>query len=413
MNDSLFQRTITPGGLRIVSEKMPNVRSACVGICVNTGSLFENEAEAGISHMLEHMVFKGTTRRSGLDIVQEIEGVGGHINAFTSKEITCFHAHMLDEHLDLALDILCELLTSPTLSAEDVEREKLVITEEIRHYEDSPDDLVFDYFAKTMYGDHPLARPVMGSEQTVTALNRDLLQDYLQQNYPLGKTVVAAAGNLDHDHLVEEIQKRLTLQNLPGAGTFPPLDFPAPHEERFPRSVQGAHICRGVPGVTYTDERKFAGFLLANIVGGGMSSRLFQRIREVEAMAYNVFTFLDSMRDTGVFCTYIGTDPEKLDLVLQVLAEEYHKILAEGISDQEIHRTKEQLKGNLMLGLEGTSARTFRLAKLEMYLGRFVTLDETLALIDAVNQQEVMAMAHEFLDSERQYTAIILPKKET
>ncbi|RJP81215.1 MAG: insulinase family protein [Candidatus Zixiibacteriota bacterium] len=409
-NQSLFQRTVSRGGLRIVSEKMPNVRSACVGICIHTGSMFETDPEAGISHMLEHMVFKGTANRSGLAIVQEIEGVGGHINAYTSKEITCFHAHMLDQHLGLALDILCDLLISPILSAEDLEREKQVIIEEIRHYEDSPDDLVFDYFYQTVYGDHALARPIMGTVETVSSLTREQLQRYLQESYPLGRTVVAAAGNLDHNDLVAEIEKRLGLADGPGSSHPSAPSLPPPHEERYPRSVQGAHICRGVPGLAYDDPRKFAGFILSNILGGGMSSRLFQRIREVEALAYSVFSFQDSMRDSGIFGTYLGTDPSRLDQVLGVLDEEFRRILSEGLPEDEVLRAKEQIKGNLMLGLESTSARMFRLAKLEQYLGEFVTLDETLALIDAVGVADVMALAHEFLDPDRQYTTIVLPK---
>ncbi len=410
MAKSPFNRTITPEGLRIVSEKMPNVRSACVGICVNTGSLFEREENAGISHMLEHMVFRGTKNRTGLEIVQEIEGVGGHINAFTSKELTCYHAHMLDEHLDLALDILCDILISPTLSGDDLEREKQVIGEEIRHYEDAPDELIFDYFAQTLYGDHPLARPIMGSVDTVNSLTPDLLRDHLTRHYPLGRTVVAAAGNLDHQQLVDKIQDRLKLSSTLSPNGIAAQATPEPQEQRFPRSVQGAHLCRGVHGLAYADPRKFAGFILSNVLGGGMSSRLFQRIREVEALAYNVFTFFDCMRDSGVFGVYIGTDPEKVDRSLQVLDEEYQRILREGIAEEEITRAKEQLKGNLMLGLEGTSARMFRLAKLETYLHQFVTLNETIKLIDKVTPTEVMDLAGEFLNLKNQYTAIILPK---
>jgi predicted Zn-dependent peptidase len=407
-----FRRTVTPGGLRIVSEKMPNVRSVCVGICVNTGSLFESEEQAGISHMLEHMVFKGTKNRSGLAIVQEIEGAGGHINAFTSKELTCFHAQMLDEHLDLALDVLSDLLISPRLTRQDVEKEKSVIAEEIRHYEDSPDELIFDYFARTLYGDHPLAWPILGTVETVNGMSREGLRKYLKLNYPQSRTVVAATGNLDHEHLVEEIQKRLNLGDGDGPDGVSPPRMPKPNTQRFSRTVQGAHVCRGVPGLSYSDKRKFAGLILANILGGGMSSRLFQRVREKEALAYAVFSFLDSMRDVGVFGVYLGTDPDKLEHALKVLDEEYRKILRRGISADEIRRAKEQLKGNLMLGLEGTSARMFRLAKLEMYLGKFVSLDETLKLIEAVTRDQVMELADLFLKPEDQYTAIIVPGKE-
>lgn len=413
VTETQYNRTVSDDGLKIISEQMPWVRSISIGIWVATGSIFEEEDHAGISHMLEHMVFKGTARRTGLQIVQAIEGVGGHINAFTSKELTCFYAQVLDEHLELALDILCDLLMSPTLSAEDLEREKLVIAEEIRHYEDTPHELIFDYFSGTLYGDHPLARPIMGSVQTISNLSRELLQDYLQQNYPRNRIVVAAAGNLDHATLVKEIEKRLTVGAGPTSDGMLPVRLPQPRLEKFPRSVQGVHICRGVQGVSYADERKLAALVLSNILGGGMSSRLFQRVREEEALAYNVFSFLDTMRRTGVFGVYVGTDPDRTQRALEVLDQEYHRILEEGIPGEELSRVKEQLKGNLMLGLEGTSGRMFRLAKLEIYLGRFLSLDETISLIEAVNQDEVMELAREFLDIDKQYTAIILPKEET
>jgi predicted Zn-dependent peptidase len=410
--DQDYNKTLTDSGLTIVSEKMPWVRSASVGIWVKTGSRYENAEQAGISHMLEHMVFKGTSRRSGLEIVQAIEGVGGHINAFTSKELTCFYVQVLDEHIDLALDVLCDLLISPTLANDDIEREKLVITEEIRHYEDSPHELVFDFFASTLHGDHPLARPIMGSVETVSSLNRKMLRGYLEKYYPSNRTVVAATGNLVHDHLVREIQNRLTLGQKPAINGATPVAYPQPRTECFARSVQGAHLCRGVQGVSFDDERKFAALILSNILGGGMSSRLFQRIREKEALAYSVFSFLETMLDTGIFGIYLGTDPDRLDRALEVIDEEYTQILNQGIPPDELERAKEQLKGNLMLGLEGTAGRMFRLAKLEIYLSRFMTLDETLSLISSVSEDGIMELAQAFLDIQKQYTAIILPKEE-
>ncbi|MCX6639073.1 MAG: pitrilysin family protein [bacterium] len=413
VTDHDFSKTITDGGLRIVSERMPSVRSVAIGIWVTTGSIDDGNELAGIAHLLEHMVFKGTSNRSGLQIVQAIEGVGGHINAFTSKEITCFYAQVLDQHLDLALDVLCDLLVSPTLSAEDLEREKLVISEEIRQYEDSPDELIFDYFSKILYGDHPLARPILGSVETVGSISQNQLENHLQNNYPLNRIVIAAAGNLDHRRLVAETEKRLRLKALDDPPEMPAVMYPQPTFERYYRPGQGAHLCRGLPGISYSDQRKFASLLLSNLLGGGMSSRLFQRIREKEALAYSVYTFLDSLKSSGVFGIYVGTDPNRVDDTLAVIDEEYRKILKEGIPKDELSRTKEQLKGNLVLGLEGTSGRMFRLAKLEIYLGRFVTLDETLTLIDQVAEAEVMALAQEFLVTEKQYTAIIYPEEKT
>lgn len=412
VTDQDYNKTLADSGLTIISERMPWVRSASIGIWVKTGSRYESDDQAGISHMLEHMVFKGTNRRTGLEIVQAIEGVGGHINAFTSKELTCFYVQVLDEHLDLALDVLSDLLISPTLANDDIEREKLVIAEEIRHYEDSPHELVFDFFASTLHGDHPLARPIMGSVETVSNLSQEMLRGYLEKHYPSNRTVVAATGNLDHDHLIREIQKRLTLSRKPEMNSATPVSYPQPHTECFARSVQGAHLCRGVQGVSFDDERKFAALILSNILGGGMSSRLFQRIREKEALAYSVFSFLESMMDTGIFGVYLGTDPDRLDHALEVLDEEYTHVRDQGIPADELERAKEQLKGNLMLGLEGTAGRMFRLAKLEIYLGRFMTLDETLSLISSVSEDEIMELAQAFLDIQKQYTAIILPKEE-
>ncbi|TKJ41691.1 peptidase M16 [candidate division LCP-89 bacterium B3_LCP] len=409
---AVYKKTITDDQLTIVSERIPGVRSVAVGIWVNTGSMYETDNQAGISHMLEHMVFKGTSQRSGLEIVQTIEGVGGHINAFTSKELTCFYVQVLDNHLDLALDVLCGLLVSPKLAEDDVAREKLVIAEEIRHYEDSPHDLIFDYFARTLHGEHPLARPIMGTVESVAGISQGMLRSYLDNNYPSNRTVVAATGNLDHDFLLEEIQKRLKLKKSTKDNGFPPIEYPKPRVDRITRPVQGVHICTGTHGISYSDPKKFAALTLSNILGGGMSSRLFQRIREKEALAYSLFSFLESLRDTGVFGVYLGTDPAKLDHTLGVLEEEYTRINVDGIPAEELTRVKEQLKGNLILGSEGTSGRMFRLAKLEIYLNRFLTLDETIHLIEAVTEEGIMEIAHNFLKKENQYTAIILPKEE-
>ncbi len=410
--DSSYRKTESDLGLRIVSERMPWVRSVGVGIWVMTGSVYENDEESGISHMLEHMVFKGTERRSGLEIARAIEGVGGHINAFTSKELTCFYAQVLDDHLDLALDVLCDLLVAPRLAPDDIEREKLVIGEEIRHYEDTPHELIFDYFARTLFGDHPMARTILGTAQTVRKMTRESLFDYLRSHYTCNRIVIAAAGNLDHRRLVQGVEKRLKALPRTSNDNLPPLAYPEPRSETVKRSVQGAHLCRGVPGVRYADERKIAALLLSNLLGGGMSSRLFQRVREKEALAYNVYSYMDTMRDTGVFGIYVGTDPARLDRVIDVLNEEYDLILRNGIPEDELTRVKEQLKGNFMLGLENTSGRMFRLAKMEIYLNRFLTLDDTLALIDRVNLDEITKLAKQFLSIDRQYSAIILPKEE-
>jgi len=412
VTEPLYRKTESDHGLRIVSEQMPWVRSVCVGLWITTGSLFEKEQQAGISHMLEHIVFKGTANRSGLDIVQAIEGVGGHINAFTSKELTCFYAHILDDHIELALDVLCDLLMAPSILPDDVEREKLVITEEIRHYEDTPHELIFDFFAETLHGNHPLSRPIMGSVETVNSISDSQLRKYLNDNYSRNRMVVTATGNLDHDYLVREIEKRLSRGATSEPDGVPPVEYPAPRREVYPRPVQGVHLCRGVPGVSFSDERKITALLLSSMMGGGMSSRLFQRVREKEALAYNVFSFLDTMKDTGVFGTYIGTDPNRLEQVTQVLDEEYARFVDEGLPTEELNRFKEQLKGNLMLGLEGTSGRMFRLAKLEIYLNRFLTLDETISLIDKVSEEDVMNLAQDFLNLNQQYTTIILPKEE-
>jgi len=391
---------------------MPGVRSVCIGVWVETGSIDDGIQHAGMAHMLEHMVFKGTKNRTGLEIVHAIEGVGGHINAFTSKEVTCFYAQVLDQHLELALDVLCDLLVSPTLSAKDLEREKLVISEEIRQYEDSPDELIFDFFYRTLYGEHPLAQPILGTVESVTSIAAKDLKRHLREYYPLNRIVVAASGNLEHDALVNSIEKKLALGLRKRDHLMPRVQYAEPKIDRFNRPGQGAHLCRGLPGISYGDQRKFASMLLSNLLGGGMSSRLFQRIREKEALAYSVYTFLDSSRDCGVFGVYLGTDPARVDEAIAALDQEYSKILDEGIPIIELAHTKEQLKGNLVLGLEGTSGRMFRLAKLEIYLERFVTLDETLSLIEGVTMDEIMAIAKLFLKVDQQYTAIIYPEEK-
>lgn len=412
MTNSHYNKTTLDNGLTIVTEQMPWVRSVTVGIWVKTGSIYETDAQAGISHILEHMVFKGTSQRTGFEIVQAIEGVGGHINAFTSRELTCYYAQILDDHVDLALDILCSLVADPLLTKEDLEKEKLVVTEEIRHYEDTPHELIFDYFSKTMYGNHPLARPIMGSVDSVNAITQKQLADYRKARYTTDQIIVAATGNLDHDKLVKELSSRLTVETSNGDAKVDEIVAPAPAQDLIYRAVQGAHICRGVPGVSYASKRKMPILVLSNLLGGGMSSRLFQRIREKEALAYNIYSFMDTLRESGVFGVYVGTDPEKVNKVLSELEDEYSSILDDGLTEDEISRVKEQFKGNLMLGLEGTASRMFRLAKLEIYLKKFLTLDEVIAMINAVTVEDVAQLANAFLDNKRQYTAIILPKEE-
>ncbi len=409
IDNSDHQKTILPGGLRLVSEYIPHVRSISLGVWVQNGTRDELSAENGISHFIEHMMFKGTKRRKASDIAESLEAVGGHLNAFTGKELTCYYAHVLDEHLPLAIDVLADMLTESVFDAEEMAKEKSVVIEEINSVEDAPEDWVQDLFMHDLFPEHALGYSTLGTRQSIAALQRDLLFGYMRRHYSQNRLLVAAAGNVRHEQLVSQVGDRFSLLPANGARILAP-----PPGKSIPSSVTDdeisqTHICMGTLALRFDDPRKFVLLVLNTLLGGGMSSRLFQNIREQHGLAYSVFSFQEFLLDTGVFGIYMGTDPERAGKAIALLQHELKRLRDERVSAAELERTINQLKGSLMLGLESTSSRMSRLAKMEIYLGEYVTLDEVCAGIESVTAEQINQLAQELFAEERMTSTIIRP----
>lgn len=383
-----MNKTQLSNGLRVVTEKIPSCRSVSFGIWVKTGSRNETPEQGGISHFIEHMLFKGTSRFSAKDIAEEFDAIGGNVNAFTSKEYTCFYAKVLDEHLSIAVDVLSDMFFHSLFDAEELRKEKNVILEEISMYEDTPDDMVHDLITEAAYGDHPLALPILGTEEKLLAMTPDHLRQYMREKYTIENTVISVAGNID-DSLLDLLEKYF------GAfGNHGPSDSLAVPEFlsglRFhKKKTEQNHICLSFPGLATGDDRQYAMVLLNNAIGGGMSSRLFQEIREKRGLAYSVYSYHSSSADSGLFTVYAGTAPKQTEDVLKLTQEILQDVAQNGLTQSELSKGKEQLKGSLILSLESTSSRMTRLGKNELMLGRHFTLDEMINRIDAVTMDDV------------------------
>lgn len=375
-------------GLRVVMEKIPTCRSVSFGIWVKTGSRNENETTNGISHFIEHMMFKGTERFDAKAIADSFDAIGGNVNAFTSKEYTCYYAKVLDEHLPIAVDVLSDMFFRSALQAEELSKEKNVILEEIAMYEDTPDDTVHDLVTRAAYGSHPLAYPILGTKERLEPMRSADLRQYMQEHYTVENTVIAVAGNFDAS-LLELLEKHF--------GHFhnsrPSHEVSAPifggssifHQKKTEQN----HICLSLPGCSMTDPRLYAMILLNNVIGGGMSSRLFQEIREKRGLAYAVYSYHSSHADCGLFTIYAGTAPKQTQDVLGITIDVLGNLAAHGLTQDELKKGKEQLKGSLILGLESTGARMNRLGKNELMLGRHYTLDEIIARIDSITMDDI------------------------
>jgi predicted Zn-dependent peptidase len=399
------RRTVLPSGLRVLTEAIPSVRSVSFGVWVAVGSRDETGSQAGVSHFLEHLLFKGTNKRGALEISAEIEAVGGETNAFTTKEYTCYYARVLDADLPLAIDVMCDLVADSVLDPADVETERGVILEEIAMHDDEPGDEVHDILTRAVYGDHPLGRLISGTEETVTPMTRRQIQGFYRRRYVAPQIVIAAAGNLDHATVLRQVRRAL-------AGT--PLDTgpagPAPHRPASPKvrtraartlvepkETEQAHVVLGCPGIDRLDERRFALGVLNNSLGGGMSSRLFQEIRERRGLAYSVYSYASQYADTGLFAVYAGCAPGKADEVLALIRAELARVAADGLTDAEVARGKGMSKGSFVLGLEDTGSRMSRLAKGELLYGNLMPVDELLSRVDAVTVDDVNTLAAELL----------------
>ena len=392
----MVKKTVLDNGIRVVSREMPDTRSVSLGIWVENGSRHEKPAQNGISHFIEHLFFKGTERRSAAGIAEEMDAVGGVLNAFTSKEYTCYYAKVLDENLPLAVDLLSDIFLHSVFDPEEIERERQVVLQEIAQSEDTPDDYVHDLFSLDFFPDHPLGRPVCGEAATVNALKREDIVQFIREHYLPERVIVAAAGHMTHEYVVDEIGNRLggIAGSTHGPNTFDGVR-PALRSGIFQhaKAVEQAHLCFGVAGLHQSDPRRFAAYVLNTLLGGGMSSRLFQEIREKRGRVYSIYSFLSSFRDVGYLGVYAGTSLEWAKEVVELIVKEVNKFAAGEIGGEEIERTKNQVVGNMILGLETPNAWMSDIAKDEIYFGRAFTLEEAIRDVRAVTRGDVVDLA--------------------
>lgn len=375
-------------GICAVMERIPTCRSVSFGIWVKTGSRNENETTNGISHFIEHMMFKGTERFDAKAIADSFDAIGGNVNAFTSKEYTCYYAKVLDEHLPIAVDVLSDMFFRSSLLDEELRKEKNVILEEIAMYEDTPDDMVHDLVAQASFGAHPLAYPILGTKERLTPMGSDHLRAYMKSHYTVENTVIAVAGNFDKS-IIELLEKHFGhFANREPAALISKPSFHSEFIYHKKRTEQN-HICLSLPGCSMTDPHLYAMILLNNLIGGGMSSRLFQEVREKRGLAYAVYSYHSSHADSGLFTIYAGTAPRQMKEVLDLILDMLGELVVKGLSEEELHKGKEQLKGSLILGLESTSNRMNRLGKNELMLGKHYTLDEIIARMESITTEDV------------------------
>jgi len=396
-----YRKSVLPNGIRVITERMPHVRSVAVGVWVETGSRREPESRGGMSHLIEHLVFKGTATRTAEDIARAMDSVGGQMDAFTTKEHTCFYVQVLDEHLPLAVDLLTDILLHPLFNADELEREKSVVLQEIKMVEDTPDDIIHDIFAGQIWEGHALGRPILGTRDAVTAYGRDTILSHFTEEYVPPKVIIAVAGNVTHERVVDLFGR--------GFNGFRREAPDRPHEAPVmkagvnivAKTLEQVHLVMGFPGLPHAAPERYALFLLNDIVGGSMSSRLFQEVRERQGLVYSIHSGVQAFLDTGILYVYAATDPPNFSKVLKSTLKELRELKKTGVTEEELRRTKDHLKGSLMLSLESTSSRMNRLAKHEMHLGSFLTMDEMLSGIDTVRHEEVQALVTELLDEER------------
>lgn len=390
----MIVREVLDNGLRLVTEAMPHVRSVAIGVWVARGSRHEGDEQSGIAHFVEHMLFKGTALRSAEDLAQAIDSIGGQLDAFTAKEYGGYYVKVLDDHLPVALDLLSDILLNPALQVDDIEKEKQVVLEEIKMVEDTPDDLVHELFIQHFWEGHPLGRPILGVPRTVEGLTQDALRGYFSNAYSAPNMVISAAGNIHHERVRELVLH--AFDRLPTRAT--PVQEGAPRVEAKAitrvKELEQSHVCMGTPGFPQTHADRYVAYVLNTILGGSMSSRLFQNVREKRGLAYSVFSSLSAYRDAGSLTIYVGCGNDKVGEVIDVIVEELRG-MKQPVLASELQRAKDHLKGSLMLSLENTSSRMSHLARQELYFDRQFSLDETVEGVDRVTLEDVHRVANE------------------
>ncbi len=392
------KKEVLTNGLVIITEAMPAVRSVSLGIWLRAGSRHERQPENGISHFLEHMVFKGTKNRSAEDIARAADSIGGHLDAFTAKECTSFSVKALDEHLPRAFEILSDLVKNPLFRPADIAKECQVVQEEIKMVEDTPDDLVHEIFTQSYWRGHSLGRPILGTRETVASFDRRRLFSFFRRRYQPNIMLVTAAGHLEHARVVDLIAREFGDAAAGDGLSDGSSPVPCPHIKlRRKKDLEQVHLCIGAPAYPQTHAKRFAGYILNTVLGGGMSSRLFQNVREKRGLAYAVFSSLNAFRDVGCLSVYAGTSTENARQVIDLVLQEFRLLKSAPLGDEELRRAKDYLKGSMLLSLESTTSRMSNLARQEMIFGRHISLDEIAASIDAVTAEEVQEVARALL----------------
>jgi len=403
----LIKKYTCQNGVRIVLEEIPTVRSVAIGIWVKTGSRYETKEQNGISHFLEHMFFKGTENRSAQEIAESFDRIGGQVNAFTSKEYTCYYAKVLDTHTEIALNLLADMFFHSTFAENEIVKEKGVVLEEIKMYEDTPDDIVHDLLCDAIYGDHPLGYPILGLEETLQTFTGDTLRQYMHHTYRPENVVISIAGNIN-EMFINDVEA--LFGHYEGGKEEIRIEKPAFYQKKLARKkeTEQAHLCLGFQGYPFGHKDIYSLMIANNVLGGSMSSRLFQEVREKRGLAYSVYSYHTAFEDSGYLAIYGGTGANQLDTLYETILETINVFVKEGISEKELINSKEQLKGNLMLGLEGTNSRMSRNGKNELLLRKHQTLDEIIDMIDAVQKEDVDRMLKEIF-TEKASVALISP----
>lgn len=405
----MYKKTVLDNGITVVTESIAYYSTVSIGIWWKAGSRYETAGQNGISHFIEHMLFKGTTGRTAYDIAREIDAIGGSLNAFTGREYTCLYARVLRKDLHVALDIISDMYRDSLFSAEDIEKERYVITQEIKMIEDNPEEYIYDMFNASYYRDHALGMPILGTEQTVEGLTGDQLTAYFRDLYGPQNAIITVSGRVNHETCVEEIRRRFS--GIPagrddGRTLIPPRATTG--IEIYEKDLEHVYLCIGTDGVSQVDRRRYVLYVLNAIMGGSMSSHLFQEIREQRGLVYNIYSYVNCYHDAGTFGISTSTSRESIAQVLTLIREEIARIRDTGITDAELSFSKEHIKGNLFIALEGSETRMGRLAKNEIYFGAYIPLKETLREIDRISKKDVAAIAREIFDNERLVSLTVL-----
>ena len=404
----MFQKELLINGMRVVTEEIPYVNSVSIGIWIKVGSRYENLENNGISHFIEHMLFKGTAKRSAKEIANSIDKIGGQLNAFTSKECTCFYAKVLDTHFDIALDVLADMFFNSSFSSMEIDKERGVVVEEINMYEDSPEDLVHDLFSQSVWSGNPLGMSILGTEESLENLNRENIMDYFNENYIPKNIVISVVGNFKHNEVVKKIKEYF--ENASHKDSSKSQILLPSFEPKYTlksKVTEQAHLCLGFNGLDIKNKAFYPLLILNNVFGGAMSSRLFQKIREDKGLAYSVFSYPQSFEDCGLFSIYAGSKPDNLKSVAELIMEEIRTMKESGITEEELYDSKEQLKGSYILGLESTSGRMISIGKSELLLERIYSPTEILERIDRVDMDSVNSIIKYLFDIENMGAAVI------